>query len=215
MAATCFRQGSGILPARCVCDPGPPFEFRDVTFMYNPIMHAKTSFNRIEKTHLDQRRDSLAASPLPLKKKLDFFYRIAFQHTVFRVMAGAMTPEPDGQHFRSRAELADETSRLDVGEVVDVQIEIGHGGTFQDENEIVDGRKEKSAGESERASEDEDESEPERASEDEDKRESEPEPERAFEDERASENESEPEPTYMPDVGAEDASMDEVDWEVD
>ena len=107
--------------------------------MDHPIVHAKTIFNRIKEAHLDQRGDSLAASSLPLKKKLDFLYRIADQHTVFRVMAGAMTPEPDGQHFRSRAELADEASRLDVGEVVDVQIEVGHGSTFQDERGAAPG----------------------------------------------------------------------------
>ena len=112
--------------------------------MDHPIVHAKTIFNRIKEAHLDQRGDSLAASSLPLKKKLDFLYRIADQHTVFRVMAGAMTPEPDGQHFRSRAELADEASRLDVGEVVDVQIEVGHGDTFR--IEVVDGLEDKSAG---------------------------------------------------------------------
>ena len=60
-------------------------------------------------------------------------------------MAGAMTPEPDGQHFRSRAELADEASRLDVGEVVDVQVEVGHRDTFR--IEVVYGLEDKSAGE--------------------------------------------------------------------
>jgi hypothetical protein len=110
-------------------------------------MHAVTTINRIDEADLDHRGDSLAASSLPIEKKLDFLNRIAFHHTIFGLMAGAMTPEPDGQHFRSRAELADEASRLDVGEVVDVQIEIGHDGTLQDVDEGMG--KSESDGESE------------------------------------------------------------------
>jgi len=102
-----------------------------MAFMGHPIVHTKTVFHCIEKANLDQRGDGLPTSSLPLENELNFFHRIAGQHTVFGVMAGAMAPEPDGQHFRSRAELAGEASRFDVGEVVEVQIEVGHGSTLR------------------------------------------------------------------------------------
>jgi hypothetical protein len=96
-----------------------------------PVMYAKTVLKGIQEAHLEQRGDGLAASSLPLHEELDFFDRIAFQRTIFRVMSGAMAPEPEGEQFRSRAEPGDEASRLDVREVVDVQIEVGHGGPFR------------------------------------------------------------------------------------
>ena len=62
-----------------------------------PVMYAKTMLKGIQEAHLEQRGNSLAASSLPLKKELDFFNRVAFQRTVFRVMSGAMAPEPEGE----------------------------------------------------------------------------------------------------------------------